>query len=91
MPEVTDLPEERQPASENLYPIRTVAKLTGVNAVTLRAWERRYGLIKPKRTRSGHRVYTDEHVELVRQILALLDSGISVGQVGEVFEARKSR
>lgn len=75
---------------ESLYPIRTIAKLTGVNAVTLRAWERRYGLIKPKRTRSGHRVYTDDHVEVVRQILALLDSGISVGQVGEVFEARRN-
>jgi DNA-binding transcriptional MerR regulator len=76
--------------AESLYPIRTVARLTGVNAVTLRAWERRYGLIKPKRTQSGHRVYTDDHVEVVRQILALLDSGISVGQVSEVFESRKS-
>ena len=33
--------------------IRTVCSLTGVNAVTLRAWERRYGFIRPLRTMSG--------------------------------------
>jgi DNA-binding transcriptional MerR regulator len=33
-----------------LYPISTLAAQTGVNSVTLRAWERRYGLLKPKRT-----------------------------------------
>lgn len=41
---------------EQLYPIRTVSDLTGVNATTLRAWERRYGLIKPLRTDTGHRL-----------------------------------
>ncbi|MBT8131818.1 MAG: MerR family DNA-binding transcriptional regulator, partial [Gammaproteobacteria bacterium] len=40
---------------DDLYPIRTVVSLTGINAVTLRAWERRYGLVKPKRTAKGHR------------------------------------
>ena len=35
------------PPAESLLPIRTVSVLTGVNAVTLRAWERRYGLITP--------------------------------------------
>ena len=34
-------------APEGLYPIRTVSSLTGINPVTLRAWERRYGMIKP--------------------------------------------
>ncbi len=75
---------------QGLYPIRTVARITGVNPVTLRAWERRYGLIKPRRTPSGHRVYTEEHVELVRQILALLDSGVSIGQVAEVIDTQRA-
>ena len=48
-----------RPSAESgeLFPIRTVSHLTGVNAVTLRAWERRHGLIKPQRTPSGHRLY----------------------------------
>ncbi|WP_162873792.1 MerR family DNA-binding transcriptional regulator, partial [Pseudomonas viridiflava] len=37
-------------APDDWLPIRDVARQTGVNAVTLRAWERRYGLIVPHRT-----------------------------------------
>ncbi len=55
---------------EDLFPIREVARLTGVNPVTLRAWERRYGLIQPTRTESGHRLYSLSDIEKVRSILA---------------------
>jgi DNA-binding transcriptional MerR regulator len=65
----------------SLFPIRTVADLTGVNPVTLRAWERRYQLITPQRTPKGHRLYTQDDVELIRQVLDLLDQGISISQV----------
>ncbi|MCB1806061.1 MAG: MerR family DNA-binding transcriptional regulator, partial [Candidatus Competibacteraceae bacterium] len=40
---------------DSMVPIRTVASLTGVNPVTLRAWERRYNLLRPTRTAKGHR------------------------------------
>ena len=43
------------------YPIRAVARLTGVAIDTLRAWERRYGAVTPARDGRG-RVYTDEDV-----------------------------
>lgn len=67
--------------AENL-PIRTISSLTGVNAVTLRAWERRYGLIRPPRTATGHRLYTHAHVEQIRRVLALLERGVPISQVG---------
>ena len=63
------------------YPIRKVSELTGINPVTLRAWERRYGLIKPERTPKGHRLYTDEHIQLIRRILGFIEQGVSIGQV----------
>lgn len=62
------------------YPIRVVAAETGVNAITLRAWERRYGLITPKRTAKGHRLYTDQDIKLIRQVVSLLDRGIPISQ-----------
>ena len=65
----------------SLLPIRTIAELTGVNPVTLRAWERRYQLITPQRTPKGHRLYTQDDVELIRHVLELLDQGISISQV----------
>ena len=63
------------------FPIRTVSEMTGVNSVTLRAWERRYGLIKPKRTPKGHRVYTYDHIRLIQEILDRMASGASIGQI----------
>ena len=38
---------------EILYPIRTVATMTGVNPVTLRARESRYGLVPERIARAG--------------------------------------
>lgn len=64
-----------------LYPIRTVSDLTGVNAVTLRAWERRYGLIEPHRTPKGHRLYTQGDIDRINQVVELLNTGIPISQV----------
>lgn len=67
--------------STELFPIRTVSDLTGVNAVTLRAWERRYGLIKPIRTESGHRLYGRDQIDLIHRALGLLKTGMPISQV----------
>lgn len=74
------------PADTPLYPIREVSRLTGVNAVTLRAWERRYGLIKPKRTPKGHRLYAREDIERVEQVLQWLNRGVPVSQVRALLD-----
>ena len=67
--------------AEGFLPIRDVARLTGVQAVTLRAWERRYGLIVPQRTPKGHRLYSEQHVAQIQTILTWLNRGVTVGQV----------
>jgi DNA-binding transcriptional MerR regulator/methylmalonyl-CoA mutase cobalamin-binding subunit len=64
-----------------LFPIRTVSELTGVNAITLRAWETRYGLIEPIRKSSGHRLYSQEHIDLINRVVGLLDRGMRIGQI----------
>lgn len=70
---------------EDLFPIREVSRLTGVNPVTLRAWERRYGLIQPTRTESGHRLYSLGDIEKVRAILAWIDRGVAVSKVSKIL------
>lgn len=67
------------------YPIRTVCALTGVNAVTLRAWERRYGIIEPLRTPGGHRLYTQEHVDQINRALAMVERGTSIGSAARTL------
>ena len=75
-------PADHQAAlAKSLLPIREVARQTGVNPVTLRAWERRYGLIVPLRTGSGHRRYSTKDVARIRLILTWMERGIAVGQV----------
>ncbi|NWE13149.1 MerR family transcriptional regulator [Pseudomonas yamanorum] len=71
--------------SGELFPIREVARLTGINPVTLRAWERRYGLIQPIRTDSGHRLYSRTDVETVHRILDWIERGVSVSKVGKIL------
>jgi len=73
-----------------LYPIRTVSDLTKVNPVTLRAWERRHGLFEPIRKDSGHRLYTQEHIDLIIRVVGLLDRGMRIGQIKTQLEAENA-
>ena len=75
---------------QELYPIREVARLTGVNPVTLRAWERRYGLIQPTRTESGHRLYSQSDIETVRSILDWIERGVAVSKIGKILARSES-
>jgi DNA-binding transcriptional MerR regulator len=70
---------------EELFPIREVSRLTGINPVTLRAWERRYGLIQPTRTESGHRLYSQSDIDDVRSILGWIERGVAVSKVGKIL------
>ena len=74
--------------AQNLFPIRTVASLTGVNSITLRAWEKRYGLIKPVRTAKGHRLYTQQNIDMINYVVALLAKGIPISQVSRSLQQR---
>lgn len=86
---ITDVVTALEPVlgfeQDELFPIREVARLTGVNPVTLRAWERRYGLIRPVRTESGHRLYSMADIERVRSILSWIDRGVAVSKVGKIL------
>lgn len=64
----------------NHYPIRAISELTGVPTTTLRAWERRYGLLKPSRTAKGHRLYSTEDIDLVKEIVKLLKSNHTISE-----------
>ncbi len=77
---------------EKLYTIGTVSNLTGVGAITLRAWERRYGLIKPVRKESGHRLYTRHHIDQINRITALTQQGIRISQISpEMLESEPAQ
>lgn len=67
--------------NEYVYPIRKISEVTGVPSVTLRAWERRYGLLKPARTDKGHRLYSQQDIDTIKNVLVLIDKGVAVSNV----------
>lgn len=66
-----------------LYNIKAVAHLAGLQPVTVRAWERRYGLPQPLRTEQGYRVYSEYDLQLLRWLKQQTDMGLTIGRAVE--------
>ncbi len=72
--------------STPIYNVKAVVRETGIKPDTLRAWERRYGLPIPKRTASGHRLYSPRDIETVKWLIARQDEGLSIGRAVDLWE-----
>lgn len=66
--------------------ITALSEETGVNPVTLRAWERRYGLLRPSRTGQGYRQYSPDSVARVRSILDWVEKGVAISRVRDLID-----
>ncbi|QIX98271.1 MerR family transcriptional regulator [Cedecea sp. FDAARGOS_727] len=73
------------------YSIGEFARLCGITATTLRAWQRRYGLLKPQRTDGGHRQYSDDDIQQALTILDWVRKGVPVSKVKPLLARPKSR
>lgn len=60
-----------------MYTIKRAAELTGISVATLRAWERRYGVVHPQRSDGGYRLYGPEDVRALAIMNSLVGSGWS--------------
>jgi len=56
-----------------IYPMKTVVKLTGIEAHRIRFWETKYGLLEPSRDAAGRRLYSQEDVKRIKKIGSLVD------------------
>jgi MerR family transcriptional regulator, light-induced transcriptional regulator len=69
--------------STSRYPIRAVSRLTGIGIDTLRAWERRYGAVTPKRGERG-RVYSEADVRRLRLLREAVARGHAIGGIARL-------
>lgn len=60
------------------YTIKNVSAMTGIQAVTLRAWERRYKALSPSRSGNRYRLYSDRDVAVLRWLNSRLQRGVSI-------------
>ena len=72
------------PDDAPLLRIGELSRRTGVGVDTLRAWERRYGLLRPERSPGGFRLYGPGDEERVRAMKALIDSGMSAAEASRL-------
>ncbi|MDN4527357.1 MerR family transcriptional regulator [Fictibacillus fluitans] len=73
-------------SQEGKYNIKAVSKMLGIQAGTLRAWERRYSIIEPKRNEAGHRLYTDEHIYIIKWLMNKIKHGFTISQAVDLLE-----
>ncbi|HEX5860597.1 MAG TPA: MerR family transcriptional regulator [Nocardioides sp.] len=68
-----------------MYTIKQASRLTGVSAATLRAWERRYEVVRPTRNASGYRVYDQAAIAAIIGLRRLVDTGWAPGDAARAL------
>ena len=70
-----------------MYNIKSVSKLLDMPAVTIRAWERRYQVVAPVRSESGHRLYTEQDIEDLRWLkVQTEEKSVNISQAVKMLE-----
>jgi DNA-binding transcriptional MerR regulator len=62
--------------------------MAGIPAVTLRMWERRYGVVQPARSNGNYRLYSDRDIGLLRWLKHEVDGGTSIHQAATDLQRR---
>jgi DNA-binding transcriptional MerR regulator len=77
------------PANAQIYPIRIASRRTRVNPRLIRAWEDIYHLITPARTEGGHRLFSVEDLNRIREIRTLRSRGVSLKGMQRLLNQRR--
>ena len=71
--------------TRGVYAISVAAELTGAGVQNLRVYERR-GLVSPSRTDGQTRRYSEDDLDRVRRVLALLEDGLNLAGIALVLD-----
>lgn len=75
---------------ERTYKIGQVAQLLEIEPYILRFWESEFEQLRPIRTPKGQRLYSEDHISLVRRIKHLLyDQGMTIAGARKKLEEHK--
>ncbi|NIP39521.1 MAG: MerR family transcriptional regulator [Candidatus Dadabacteria bacterium] len=70
--------------SGNKFGINVVSKKTGLTSHAIRAWEKRYSAVVPIRTQTNRRLYKEDHIQRLKNLKTLTDSGYNIGQIANL-------
>ncbi|MBN2365428.1 MAG: MerR family transcriptional regulator, partial [Calditrichaeota bacterium] len=69
--------------NEAKYPIRVVARMTGLSEHVIRIWEKRYQAVVPRRSSNNRRLFSDADIQKLSLLKSAIDKGFSIGQVAD--------
>ncbi|MCB0520053.1 MAG: MerR family transcriptional regulator [Lewinellaceae bacterium] len=69
------------------YSISDLEKLSGIKTHTIRMWEQRYGLLRPRRTDTNIRFYEDDDLKLLLNVALLNRHGIKISKIAAMSKA----
>jgi DNA-binding transcriptional MerR regulator len=67
-----------------VYSIKDLEKLSGIKAHTIRAWEQRYNIVEPKRTRTNIRFYNEDDLKYLLNIAMLNKNGFKISKIAKM-------
>ncbi len=67
-----------------MYSMKVATSITGLNAETVRAWERRYGAIIPQRDEKGRRVYSQQDIERLTLLSNVTQRGHAISMAAKL-------
>lgn len=70
--------------SDQSFNIQFVANITGINPHTIRAWEKRYKAINPKRDHNGRRMYDQNDIDRLNLLFGLVKVGNSISDIASL-------
>jgi DNA-binding transcriptional MerR regulator len=68
----------------NSFTIKDIENLTGVKAHTIRIWEQRYNFLKPRRTETNIRYYTNQELKIILNIALLNKFGCKISHIDKM-------
>ncbi len=70
-----------------MYSIKAVTSITGLSPETLRAWERRYNAVVPKRDKSGRRIYSKADIDRLTLLHNLRKQGHAISKIAGLVDS----
>lgn len=68
------------------YSIKDLETLSGIKAHTIRIWEKRHGIIHPKRTATNIRYYSDHDLKRIINVSLLNSKGLKISKIAKMTD-----
>ncbi|MFV9510717.1 MerR family transcriptional regulator [Tepidibacillus sp. LV47] len=75
-------------SERGIYNVKAISRKIGIQPGTLRAWEKRYQIITPKRNEVGHRIYTEQDLAILKWLVDKVNQGFTISQAVDLLSEK---